>query len=676
MILRARIYIAIILLLTFALHAAPPNILFILTDDLGYGDVGVFFQNAQHSRRDPGAPSHFTPNIDSLANQGMQLTGYYCPAPVCAPSRASLMLGVHQGHANIRDNQFDKALESNHTIASVLRQAGYATVAIGKWGLQGKGTSAAQWPAYPTKRGFDYYFGYVRHSDGHEHYPKEGIYQKPKEVWDNEKEISADCDKCYTTDLFTARAKKWITDHRATKPGQPFFMYLAYDTPHAVLELPTQAYPKGDGTNGGLQWIGSPGHMINTASGRPDSYMYPDYANAIWKPGPDSPEAPWPNVYKRYASSVRRVDDCMGDLVALLRQLNIETNTLVVFTSDNGPSRESYLPQHYEPDFFHSFGPFDGIKRDSWEGGIRVGAIARLPGVIKPEGNTAFACIASDWMATFADLAGISCPARSDGVSLVPTLTGSGAQRATALYVEYFMGNKTPSYSAFAPAHRGRLRNQMQAIRIGNYMGVRYNIKSADDPFEIYDVVADSKETNNLALRGDFMPLQLQMKSRVLQMRRVNSSAARPYDSVAVPAETSATGKTNEIAYSVFEGKWPWVPNFEKMKAVRSGTGKSFNSALRPRDENFGVLFSGAFMAPAQGEYTFYLQSDSGALVRLHDAILIDDDFNHKAAEVASTIKLAAGEHPFRIYYRHATGPQKLMFEFSCPGEERRPVRP
>ncbi|MBU6400272.1 MAG: sulfatase-like hydrolase/transferase, partial [Verrucomicrobia bacterium] len=164
--------------------APRPNIIFILCDDLGYGDVGVFFQNARARVDDRAEPWMRTPNIDALAAAGVEMRQHYCPAPVCAPSRASLLLGVTQGHANVRNNQFDKALENNHTLASVLKAAGYRTAAIGKWGLQGQGTNPAAWPAFPTKRGFDYFFGYARHKDGHEHYPKEGLYDGPKEVWD------------------------------------------------------------------------------------------------------------------------------------------------------------------------------------------------------------------------------------------------------------------------------------------------------------------------------------------------------------------------------------------------------------------------------------------------------------------------------------------------------------
>jgi hypothetical protein len=162
--------------------APRPNIVFILCDDLGYGDIGVFYQNARAAKHNPGVPFFITPHIDTLARDGVKLQQHYCAAPVCAPSRASLLTGLTQGHANVRDNQFDKALADTHTLGTVLKTAGYATAAIGKWGLQGSakpgGTeadeegSAARWPAYPTKRGFDFYFGYVRHQDGHFHYPK------------------------------------------------------------------------------------------------------------------------------------------------------------------------------------------------------------------------------------------------------------------------------------------------------------------------------------------------------------------------------------------------------------------------------------------------------------------------------------------------------------------------
>ena len=208
-----------------------PNIILILTDDLGYGDVGAFSQNQRAERHDRSVPFFQTPRIDTLARDGLTLRQHYCGAPVCAPSRASLLTGRTQGHASVRDNQFDKALSEKITLGSVLRQAGYATAAIGKWGLQGGGVPKknpqrdrpvaeqqaewATWTTYPTRRGFDYFYGTVRHRDGHFHYPKED----GREIWENEREVSAGLDRCYTTDLFTARAKGWIVDQRAARPA-------------------------------------------------------------------------------------------------------------------------------------------------------------------------------------------------------------------------------------------------------------------------------------------------------------------------------------------------------------------------------------------------------------------------------------------------------------------------
>jgi arylsulfatase A-like enzyme len=669
------------------LTAAQPNVIFILTDDLGYGDVGVFFQNLRREK-DPSVPSHITPQIDRLASEGTQLRRQYCAAPVCAPSRASLLLGVNQGHANVRDNQFDKALEKNHTLGTVMRQAGYATVAVGKWGLQGgketseedspagDNTKLPDWPAFPTARGFDEYFGYIRHGDGHEHYPKEAIYTKnkaSKEVWWNATNMTPQLDKCYTADLWTAWAKRWIVEHQQKNPSQPFFMYLAYDTPHAVLELPTQVYPAGGGIKGGLQWIGNPGQMINTASGQPDSYYHPDYAHATWNNGKNS-SAAWPDVDKRYATSVRRIDDCIGDLMTLLKQLKIDDNTLVVFTSDNGPSRESYLPDAYNPDFFHSFGPYDGIKRDAWEGGICVGAIARFPGVVKPGTLSWLPNTSYDWLPTLAAFAGLPAPARSDGVSLLPTLTGTGVQRAPQVYVEYFEGGKTPNYSAFAPAHRGRQRNQMQAIMLGGFQGVRYNIQSATDDFEIYDLTKDPQQTDNLASRPAFAALNEQMKERVLQLRRPNPSARRPYDNTPVPPDTRPAFTNGILQFATFEGRWPWVPEFADLKPVRTGQTSTLDLSVRSRDENFGIAFTGFFTAPVTGEYQFELKSDSGAYFRIHDATVIDDDFNHTGASVSGTIRLAAGRHSFRLYYRHGTGPRELTMNWSGPNFAKRPL--
>lgn len=660
-----------------SLMAAQPNIIFILTDDLGWGDVGVLFQNSRKEANVRSEPWQQTPDLDRFAAEGAILSNHYCAAPVCAPSRASILLGVSQGHANVRDNQFDKALENNHTLATVLKKAGYTTVAVGKWGLQGIGKgedSPDTWPAFPTKRGFDQFFGYARHVDGHEHYPKEAPYFKnhePRQVWDGTTNVTPGLDKCYTADLWTAWAKHWIVEHEKTNAASPFFMYLAYDTPHAVQELPTQAYPKGDGLKGGLQWLGTPGHMINTASKTIDSWIHPDYRNATYDDDndPATAEVPWPVVYKRYATAIRRIDDAVGDIQQLLKDLKIDRDTLVIFSSDNGPSIESYLPgKPLRADFFNSFGPFDGIKRDCLEGGVRVPTFARWPGHIRAGEIIATPNIAYDWLRTFADVAGVPAPARADGVSLLPELIGQSVEHdPDYIYIEYFHQGETPNYQEFAPGHRGIHRGQMQTIRMGDYVGLRYNIKSPDEPFKIYKVTVDPKEKNDLASQTPY--LEERMKALALQVRRPNDSAPRPYDDELVPA-VSDISTAPGIEWKAYKGKYPWVPDFETLKPVASGTANSPGLTELPRDKDVGMLFSGYLKIPQDGDYTFYLAADTGALLRIHDAVVIDADYGYPGSkEVNGSIKLKAGLHPFRLYYaRGDKGTPSLNFSWSGPG--------
>lgn len=666
---------ALLILSTLPLCSAAeapgkPNVIFILTDNLGYGDYGVFFQNLRREKNKRSEPWHLTPKMDTMAAEGVQLRHHYCPAPVCAPSRASLLLGVHQGHANVRDNQFDKALDANHTLGTVMRGAGYATAAFGKWGLQGgpafnDDTAQAKmdpsrWGGYPTKRGFDFYHGYVRHKDGHAQYPKED----EKQVWENEREISADLAGCYTTDLFTARTKKWISDHHAAHPKQPFFIYLAHATPHAKLQLPPGEFPKQ-----GVQWIGKPGQMINTAGGKPDGYVHPDYASATWDHDVDAstPEKPWPDVYQRYATVVRRIDDCLGDLIAHLKKLQLDDNTLIVFTTDNGPSRESYLPEDYEPTFFNSFGPFDGIKRDLFEGGIRVGALVRWPAGIPANRVSNDPSQFHDWMPTFSELAGIPTPARTDGVSLVPTLTGKGVQKPSRVYFEYFNNTKTPAYPEFEKSRQGRVRQQMQAIREGDFMGVRYHVKAHADPFEIYNIVSDPKQLKNLA--AEKADLQQQWHDTVLRIRRPDSTAARPYDDDLVPAVKPAKSEPG-VQWRAFSNTAPWLAKLDDFQPVASGTSDTFSVPAKHGGD--AVLVSGFIEIPADGEYTFSLPSGSTALLRLHDATVLDCAFVPAPSEISGTVKLSAGKHPFRLYSKGSGGLPKL--EISSATVKRQPL--
>ena len=657
---------------------ARPNILFILTDDLGYGDLGAFFQNARAAAHDRAKPSEYTPHLDTLAAEGVQMRQHYCPAPVCAPSRASLMLGVTQGHANVRDNQFDKAISNNHTLASVLRQAGYATVAVGKWGLQGAGHNPAEWPAYPTKRGFDYFFGYARHKDGHEHYPKEGVYDGPKEVWDGTANISAQLDKCYTADLWTAWTKQWIMAHERTNSAQPFFIYLAYDTPHAVLEYPATAYPAGGGVKGGIQWLGTPGHMINTAAGKVDSYVDPVYAKATWDNdhNPATPEVPWPDVYKRYATSIRRIDQAVGDLLQLLQDLNISTNTFIVFTSDNGPSVESYLPQHIKPTFFASYGPFDGIKRDCWEGGVRVPTIVTWPGHIPAGVTNNLPSGFWDWMPTFANLAGLPAPARSDGVSLLPTLTGQGEQQTPQVYIEYFERGKTPDFPEFLPepsrSHSGSRCSFCAwatiwacAIMLPTRPTILKSTTSWPTPRKAptWRPTQPSRSCSGASRRS------------VLQMRRPNASAPRPYDQELVPAANPSKVMPG-VEWRTFETPLPWVAKLEDLKASAQGDAPRPDNSLLPATKRGGALFTGFIKVPADGAYTFEVAADGGALLRIHEATVIDADYGYKGGtEASGGIRLKAGLHPFRLYYwRGETDSPSLSFKWSSAAEPKREV--
>jgi arylsulfatase A-like enzyme len=632
---------------------------------------------------DRSVPFFETPHIDTLARDGAKLTQHYSGAPVCAPSRASLLTGLTQGNANVRDNQFDKELADTHTLGTVLQKAGYATAAFGKWGLQGgdweskdnknpsidapaskKAAEYREWTSFPTKRGFDYFFGYVRHVDGHFHYPKED----GREVWLKDREIAADLDKCYTADLWTAQTKKWITEQATSQPGKPFFVYLAFDTPHAKLQNPPCPYPAGGGLKGGVQWTGKPHAMLNTATGTIDGYMFPDYEKATWDDDhqPGTPEKPWPDVQKRYANDVRRIDFCVGDVLQLLKDLKIDNNTLVVFSSDNGPSIESYLDNEpYAPTFFRGYAQFDGIKRDTWEGGMREPTLARWPGMIPAGSVVKHACGQWDWLATFSEAAGLLAPAASDGVSLMAALAGRGEQRPGTVYLEYFQPGVTPDFSDFSPTHRGRKRGQMQNIYLNGYMGVRYNVRSADDNFEIYNLANDEQEAHDLGKSADMAALQAAMKARVLQLRVPNSSAPRPYDNAPVPAAAKAPGGAPGLTWSLFQGEWPWLPDFRTLKPARRGQTKSIDLAMAGEGRPFGIAFEGYFYAAQPDEYIFTLSSGGGAMLFLHDIRIIGEPIRNPAGQFSGKVRLSAGWHPIRLYHRHS-GAGRPQLELTC----------
>jgi len=627
-----------------AAPAAQPNIIYILTDDLGYGDLGKFYQDARNDNR-----KFDTPYIDQMADEGMMLTNHYVAAPVCAPSRASLLQGLHQGHADIRDNEFDKELPDDINLQNVLKKSGYQTYHVGKYGLAGAKGSALD--GHPLKVGFDKFFGYLFHADGHDHYPRgdsNGIY-----LHEDLTDIVSGTENVYTTDIFTAKAKKYIADHTTQAPGDPFFLYLSYDCPHAKMQIPTQAYPAGLGLNGGLQWTGAGGATpyVNTASGTPDSWIHPDYSGTSWT-----------NMEKRFATMMRRIDTSVGDIMQLLKDLGIDNNTLVVFTSDNGPHYET----GHDPRSFRSFAGMDGIKRDLWEAGIRVPTVVRQPTVVPANSSSAVPSGHWDWLPTFADLAQMDIPAKTDGTSLLPILNGSSTTLDREyLYFEYYYGGnqKTPGFTEFEASHRGAIRRQMQAIIMDDLKGVRYNIFSHNTDFRIYDVMNDPKESIDMAVANP--SIQQEMKDQILRSRRATPNAPRPYDNALIPDVTA--NPIQGLAYKYFEGNYMWIPDFEDMQELITGPAYLIDLNLRQRNDNFGLYFEGYLSVPTDGTYTFYSQSQAPVHVMLHDIHLFNNDWNFTNTELSHSLPLEAGLHPIRVFYRHENQPN-FQFDLKYEG--------
>ena len=650
-----------------------PNIVFFFVDDLGYGDIGCFWQDQK-----VGIQKFDTPGIDQMAAEGAKLTHHYISASVCAPSRASLLQGRHQGHSQVRNSQFDKALEDNHTLGRMLQSAGYRTIHVGKAGLAGgensgdmSGTGSANLGAHPLDRGYDEFFGYLFHNDGHEHYPRNGTTNKVAHIFDGYQRVENASLDLYTTDAWTAYAKEAIITEAEDGDNQPFFVYLAYDTPHQKMQRPAVAYPPlsndGNPRTGGIQWTtqtDGAGRVrfasTATGTGTIDGFNHPDNNPA------------WPLSNQQHVGMIRRIDNSIADIIQTLKDLGIDDNTLLVFTSDNGPHNEQHNPRYFE-----SFADMEGIKRDMWEAGIRVPTVVRWPGNIA--GATGdendiheidYPCAIWDWMPTFADMAGVPAPSWCDGVSLLPTLTGNGAQRDKGyLYFEFQNGGSTPNWTEF-PNHGGDTKGEMQCLRVGDLMGVRTGIGSANDNFEIYDVTVDPGQANNLA--ASMPQVQAQMKALAVTSRRPEI-VSRPYDNANLPALNLAAEPG--IDYAAYEGFFQWVPELRDLTPAMTGTASNIdvaNHATRP--ENVALLYTGYIQVPAAGSYTFYVASDSGANLFIHDAHVIDDDFHNDGGEQSATVRLEAGLHPFRLYYRHGAGAMALDWQWSGPGFAKRAV--
>ena len=464
---RLRIAIVALLLLAFSLNAeqARPNIIFILADDLGYGDAGFTWQRT----RPEGSPRINTPNLDRLAREGAVLTDHYCCAPVCAPSRASILTGKIQGECSLRDNCFDRAFSETNTMGSVLKKSGYETWAVGKWGIAGGGESGEEVTSHPLDRGFDYFYGFLDHMAGHTYYHYEGYIRGAfMGITENRENVTKSAEGIYSTDLFTAKTKQLITEHMARSPEKPFFLYLAVNTVHGSaksddtlkckepVHVPGRAYPK-DGVVWPLEK--EPLESRNT-------WIDPQYTNL-------------PPVAARYATSIARLDDALGDLMHHLQTHAIERNTLIIFTSDNGPANEYGV----DPRTFGSAGPFDGMKRDVFEGGMRVPALVRWPekiasGTVIRSPSQSYA-----WMKFIESAA-----------------EGRYEPMESIVYTQYEFpwDGWTEAFDEFK-ARKGSVRGLQQMVRVGDYVALRTRMREGGAKVRLYDVVKDPFQEKDLS---------------------------------------------------------------------------------------------------------------------------------------------------------------------------------
>jgi len=410
--------------------ARPPSFVYIMADDLGWADLGSYGQ----ARID-------TPRLDRMAAEGTRFTQYYAGSTVCAPSRASLMLGQHTGHAWIRGNGEFPLRPEDVTVAEVLKEAGYATGVVGKWGLGVEDT-----PGRPDLQGFDYSYGILHHVYAHRQYAGH--------LWRNGEKVEVSRED-FVNDLFTDEALGFIRRHRQ----EPFFLYLAYTSPHAELRVPEDSAAAYRG-----RFEETP--FVN------------EKADADW---PRAEPRKWsgyrsqPEPRATYAGMVSRIDRDVGRILDLLAELGLEEDTIVFFTSDNGPHQEG----GHDPHFFPSAEPLRGIKRDMYEGGIRVPMIVRAPGRV-PAGQTSDAVWAHwDVLPTLAALAGATAPPGVDGISMKAALEGEGGP-----------GERPPLYWEF---HE---RGFEQAVRMGKWKAVRHGL---DRPVELYDLDADLSEETDVA---------------------------------------------------------------------------------------------------------------------------------------------------------------------------------
>jgi uncharacterized sulfatase len=421
------------------IHGAigKPNLILILADDLGYGDLGCYGQQLIQ-----------TPHLDRMAAEGMRFTQFYSGSTVCAPSRSVLMTGKHMGHTRVRGNAPRTSIglqalrTGDRTLAHVFKDAGYATALFGKWGLGEIGSEG-----HPNKMGFDEFFGYLSQLHAHNYYPSFLIHNSTKyplrnvaEVEDEEGAGWARQKADYSHDVIMERALQWLELNRA----KPFFLYLAVTLPHANNEATR-------GTGNGQE--------------------VPDFG--LYK------EKPWPDPDKGQAAMVSRLDRDVGRLLARLIEYGIDDNTLVVFSSDNGPHHEG----NNNPNLFRPAGPLRGMKRSLYEGGIRVPLLARWPGRIRKGARSDHVGYFGDLFATICELTGQKVPAGLDSISFLPALLRGTAKQAghDFLYWEFY-------------EQGGR-----QAVRFGNHKAIREPMFTGK--VSLYDLAKDIGEEHDIAAR-------------------------------------------------------------------------------------------------------------------------------------------------------------------------------
>lgn len=447
----------------------PPNIVFLIADDLGYGELGCFGQKIIR-----------TPHLDRLAEQGMKMTRHYAGNPVCATSRCVLMTGMHPGHATIRNNREWKPEgqwpinDDDVTIAEVLKQAGYVSGGYGKWGLGGPDTAGR-----PLNQGFTHFFGYNCQREAHNFYPtflrndgevfplknpKFSAHQKLPEGADPNDPASYEqfTGPDYSADLIAERAREFVRKYA----DQPFFLYYPTTVPHLAIQVPDDSAD--------------------------------EYADII-KDDPPYPggKGYLPHYRPRagYAGMVTRMDGDIGKLLDLLDELKLSDNTIVVFTSDNGPTYDRLGGS--DSDYFASASGMRGLKGSMYDGGIRVPTIVRWPKHVKPGTESDFLSGFEDWLPTLAAVAGVESAAGVDGVDLTPVLEGDTERERDFLYREF-------------PGYGGQ-----QAVWSGKWKAIRQNLERKNATAksiktELYDLDADFAESTDVAAANPEVVAQLE----------------------------------------------------------------------------------------------------------------------------------------------------------------------